>query len=165
MKPGGGRAKGSAFERHVSKLIVTAFESSGITSRDCYRTPSSGGHRFAKRKDPGDLVISKRLRRLFPFSVECKFVRRLLWSVLFSNRKSKQHWSVWWEQAKIASSRQCPPILIFRENRGEVFVILRAEASSFVMFNTRASVRINGENLVLVRLDTLFRWLKKGQPF
>lgn len=74
MKPGGGRPKGNAFERIVGKKVVRAFKKAGfsVDDTDCYRTPSSGGHRYAKHEDPGDLVISKRLRKVFPFSVECK---------------------------------------------------------------------------------------------
>jgi hypothetical protein len=126
MKKGGGRAKGSAFERHVAKMVITAFAHHGIKKVDCYRTPLSGGHRFARESDPGDLVFSPKLANLFPASVECKSYRTLDWPKLFLSGK-KGHWGDWWNQCVAASSPGRHPLLVFRQNRSEVFCMYQPE--------------------------------------
>lgn len=68
MKPGGGRLKGNAYERVVAKLIIKA-AGKDFAAKDCYRTPRSGGHPHAGKSD---LIMSKPLRKRFPFCVECK---------------------------------------------------------------------------------------------
>jgi hypothetical protein len=95
MKPGGGRNKGNAFEVLVAKKIVHAFAKAGFKfdNTDCYRTPSSGGHRYAKHDDPGDLVISPRLLKAFPFSVECKDQKSLeLYRFFIPFARHKSSW-------------------------------------------------------------------------
>lgn len=62
------KAKGSAFERLVSRLILKA-AGDKFSKEDCYRTPMSGGHPFAGESD---LVVSAKLQEIFPFCVECK---------------------------------------------------------------------------------------------
>lgn len=125
MKKGGGRAKGSAFERHVAKMVVATFECYGISNADCYRTPLSGGHLHASKLDPGDLVMSPKLRKYFPYSVECKSYKKLDWPKLLSPGKDKGHWTDWWQQCKKASG-EALPLLVFRQNRSEIFVLFRA---------------------------------------
>lgn len=120
MKLGGGRAKGSSFERKVAKEVVTAFARFGITSKDCYRTPMSGGHIFAKQSDPGDLVISDRLRKYFPMHVEAKHWRRIeLWPLWEPEIKQLDAWKFkgWLKQVTDAS-RGTPlrPLLVFKGN-------------------------------------------------
>lgn len=60
--------KGSIFERKVAKDILEA-AGSLFGAKDCYRTPQSGGHRFAGKSD---LRISGSLQSILPFCVECK---------------------------------------------------------------------------------------------
>lgn len=117
MRPGGGRSKGNAFERQVAKLICEAFS---LDKTHCFRTPLSGGHRFAKQSDPGDLVMSPELRAKFCFSVECKSYRRLDWAGLLSKKKNSQ-FAKWWRQTKAACNNGARPLLIFKENRSEPF--------------------------------------------
>ena len=56
--------KGQTFERKVAKMIAQTFDA---TPQECYRTPRSGGG-FVK----GDIVMSERLQKRFPYTVECK---------------------------------------------------------------------------------------------
>ncbi|MDE2099978.1 MAG: hypothetical protein KGL39_22180 [Patescibacteria group bacterium] len=156
MKKGGGREKGSRFEREVAKIVVRAFADKGITQKDCYRTPLSGGHRFAAQSDPGDLVISERLRRFFPYAVECKSYKKLDWPKLISNAKQKGHWDKWWRQAtKAADAQSCGrgldrlyPLLIFRQNRSEIYVM--GEASLMQSFTVPVKIPY-----VVTRVDGL----------
>lgn len=124
MRPGGGRAKGSAFEREVAKMIVATFASKGITKEDCYRTPLSGGHVYASKKDPGDLQISAALAKLFPYSVECKSYRSLPWEKLV--RRTTSIFDKWWEQAlRAAEGTKRLPILVFKQNGSPAYVMYR----------------------------------------
>lgn len=96
------RDKGNNYERRYSKLVIAAFESFGITKRDCYRTPLSGGHPLA---DAGDLTISDPLWKLFPFAVECKHYKNWNPGVMFRPRKQERGWL---KQVK-ASLPRCRP--------------------------------------------------------
>lgn len=124
MKPGRGRNKGNKFERDVSKIVVRAFKQFGITQVDCYRTPSSGGHRYAKHEDPGDLVISRRLRKMFPWHVECKNDKRVdLQHFYMPFSKHKKTWveQKWLKQAEDAAALKGKgslgrPMLVFKTN-------------------------------------------------
>jgi hypothetical protein len=151
MKAGGGRNKGNGFERVVAGLIVSTFERYGITKDDCYRTPGSGGHRFASKVDPGDLVISPKLRKYFNFSVECKFYKNLDWHRLMSTDKNKGHFSEWWEQcvqSSEAAKGKPTPLLIFKKNAGQIYCMY---PTSFAI-NTLPNLytRVNGHKVRVV---------------
>lgn len=125
MKRGGGRVKGNAFERQVAKMIVEAFSDHGIDSKHCYRTPLSGGHRYAKKCDPGDLVMSPELRKLFPFAVEAKSYKRLKWRELLSPLKKSGQFYKWWQQACLgATSQGLNPLLVFKENNSPIYAMV-----------------------------------------
>lgn len=151
MRPGGGRAKGAAFERHVAKLIVTAFAGEGITAKDCYRTPLSGGHIHASKSDPGDLVMSRALRKLFPYSVECKHYRDLEWPKLLSSN-SKGEFAQWWAQACKAAGNLAP-VLIFRQNRSSAFAMVRK--SDALGLYPYIATEVNGDRVRIVELSQL----------
>ena len=121
MKQGGGRAKGSSFERQVAKDVIQAFAKYGVTVKDCYRTPLSGGHFAASRTDPGDLVISPKLAEYFPFSIECKSYAKLDWSLLF-NCPPTSHWAKWLGQSMKAAGAK-PALVVFKGNRTPVFAM------------------------------------------
>lgn len=127
MKAGGGRNKGNAFERKVATEVVTAFACFGIKKSDCYRTPLSGGHIHAKQSDPGDLVISKRLRKYFPFHVEAKHYRNVSLNALFIPvEKQKKAWKfrLWVEQVERAKKGGLTPVIVFKENNGPVLALM-----------------------------------------
>lgn len=173
MKKGGGRAKGAAFERHVSKVLIAAFEAYGVTAEDCYRTPQSGGHRFARKEDPGDLVISKRLQKLFPFCVECKFYKKLQWNALLTKQKDKSHWTDWWDQAVTASNRQpvahrYEPMLVCRQNFDKtLYAVLTVTAIADLCSETHnplagphIETKLHGYTVRVVRLRDVLVVLK-----
>jgi len=116
MKPGGGRGKGNAFERKVAQTICKTL---GREKSECYRTPSSGGHRYAKKSDPGDLVMSADLRRILPFHIECKHYRKVeLWHLLPRTRKRSWVFFRWIQQAIDAtpSGSGLSPMVVFKGN-------------------------------------------------
>lgn len=118
-----GRAKGSTFERQIAHMVVTAFLPFGITNKDCYRTPLSGGHIHASGNDPGDLVISPKLERIFPISVECKSYKKLDWPKLLCDCDG--HWLTWYRQARKASKGLArTAMLVFKQNMSEPFAMI-----------------------------------------
>jgi hypothetical protein len=130
MKPGGGRSKGNSFENQVAKLVRAAF---GLPDDACYRTPLSGGHRFAKNEDPGDLVLSKKALKVFPFSVECKCYKKVdLHPLWLPQKKWGKSWEVksWLKQSVFACAKKLgvQPIVVFKQNKGPVLAILPSEA-------------------------------------
>ena len=154
MKPGGGRNKGNVFERVVAKLIIDTFSDRGITAEDCYRTPGSGGHKQASKSDPGDLVISPRLRKYFNFSVECKFYKTLDWHRLMSTDRHKGHFSVWWEQCvrSAESAKGYPtPLLIFKKNAGQIYCMypLAGDLASVPAFPFLYT-KVNGNRVYII---------------
>lgn len=116
---GGGKAKGSAFERQIAKEIVKNFRKKGITQRDCWRSINSGGHLIAC----GDLEMSEKLIALFPFAVEAKFRKKIKWQNFMLGGKNEE--MSWVRQARegAAKDSRLQPLLVMKENFGKVYVI------------------------------------------
>lgn len=114
------RNKGNAFERLVAKRILSAV-GDPYTSKDCYRTPLSGGHPMG---DSGDLVISERLAKVFPFTVECKHYRDLRLEEFLRPKKAVSlRTRVWLQQAERCGVKQKRiPLLVFRTNHRYIYV-------------------------------------------
>lgn len=164
MRSGGGRAKGNWFEREVAKLICEAFKGWGITTSDAYRTPLSGGHLHARKSDPGDLVISKRLRKYFPFNVECKAYRRVkLWPLFFSVETQKNAWKfkAWLGQVSKGSNsnKSRHPMLIFKENNGPVIAMVPQIMPLVTRIQRRFRTMYNGEPWYAMLLSDVLKEL------
>ncbi len=161
MKPGGGRQKGSSFERKVAKLIVATFAQYGITKEDCYRTPGSGGHRFASKKDPGDLVLSPALKKLFPYSVECKHYKELDWTMLLRPDQRRGHFGTWWRQAcKAAQATDTVPLLIFKANRSDIFAMFpHSDMLNSKHLTPSIRTTMDGVEVRIVRLKRLLSFV------
>lgn len=116
---GGGKRKGSGFERRIAKAIVKAFEGFSITQRDCWRSINSGGHVIAC----GDLGMSEKLMKLFPYSVECKFRKKIHWQNFMLGGKNEE--MGWIAQATEAAKKieGLRPILVMKENFGPIYVM------------------------------------------
>ena len=172
MKAGGGRNKGNTFERAVAKTIVMAFSRFGITNKDCYRTPSSGGHKYAKKEDPGDLVISPKLRKLFPFHVECKHYKRVelfpLWMLGSNAYKKSWKFKLWMEQATRACGyvKKKPgalsPMVVFKANGNSPIMCLLPEKSMRSFPAVRLRFIHLGEVWYATRFDALLKVLVRS---
>lgn len=124
MRKGGGHAKGAAFERDTAKAIVKAFKSFGIVQRDCWRSVLSGGHSMSS----GDLEMTPRMEELFPYSVECKFHKKIdWWHFLVDAGKREKSWKEWqWVAQAIEGAKKRPkldPLLVIKENRSPIFAM------------------------------------------
>lgn len=112
------RVKGALFEREVAALVLKLL-GPPFTKKDCYRTPMSGGHRFASKSD---LTVSELLTSVFPFAIECKHQKTFTPEILFSGTKLIEGWC---EQAVRATKKNYLfPMVIMKGNRTAVFVAL-----------------------------------------
>jgi hypothetical protein len=124
MRKGGGKGKGSGFEREIAKKIVKSFKKFEIKQRECWRSVLSGGHIISA----GDLYMSDRLMKLFPYAVECKFYRRVdWWHFLMPYHKKRKTWKEWqWLGQAVegaAKIKGLKPILIIKANHGPTIVV------------------------------------------
>lgn len=167
MLPGRGRAKGAKNERALSKVIVSYFAHLGITQECCYRTPGSGGHRFAKKTDGGDLVISPVFRKYFNFSVEAKDYASINWLLPMLEYREKSVLSQWWKQCVTASNAAKPyqPPLLVVKARGTPYIafVRQIDIPSVPMLAEFAGLRpftatkCVGEHVIMLPLDVFLR--------
>lgn len=128
MRKGGGKSKGSAFERKVAKMIAAAFRNFGIHQRECWRSVLSGGHKISC----GDLTLSPRLEKLFPFSIECKHIKRIHFErFLFPPYYRKSSWPEWqWvaqAEGDVKKRPELKPLLVMKSNTSKVLVLYKNE--------------------------------------
>jgi hypothetical protein len=168
IKPGGGRPKGNSFERLVASMVVRSFSKLGITSKHCYRTPGSGGHRFASKTDPGDLVIRKKLLKHFPFSVECKWYKEIvIYAFLYPPKDwlNKWHFRSWLNQAiRDAKKQKRNPLLVFKGNNTPVFAALPVGCTGFgiaQLAKRSIQFKYKKEDWMVIRFTDLLRQLSK----
>jgi hypothetical protein len=138
MRPGGGKVKGSRFERLVAREL-SGWLTGGKNKRQLIRSVLSGG--WAKGKPDwrqvGDLApngsAGEHFRSLF--AVECKHTKSLsLWQLWYGGDLH-----TWWAQlVKDAAVAGVRPMLVFRENARPAMVLLPDEA--YPEFNALARV-------------------------
>lgn len=130
MRNGGGRAKGAGFENEIAKLIRAVAVEYGFADDCCYRTPSSGGHRFAKKSDPGDLVVSPKLAKYFPFHIECKkqeifeLMHLLALPSIRMDSWAEFQWITQSIEAVKAAKPLRPPMVVCTKNRFPIYAIV-----------------------------------------
>ncbi len=144
MRKGGGHAKGAHFERVIAKLIVKAFKKQKIEQRECWRSVLSGGHVMSS----GDLEMSARLMKIFPFSVECKFRKKIKWqNFLLGDRAKKSEEQKWLKQAVDGAKKieDLHPLLVMKENRGPIYAM--------------------GPDLKLIKFKEFVKWVAETRDF
>jgi hypothetical protein len=111
---------GKDFEREVVRDIREAFHFLGITYKDCFRTPMSGGHHAL----PGvDIQMSPIIFELFPFAIECKSTKKFHCGAMMKPRADEQAWA----QQALKSAKDIPgsvPLLVMKDKRIGVFAAL-----------------------------------------
>jgi len=156
VKSGGGKQKGSAFEREVCKRLSLWI--TGGEKEDClWRSAMSGGRAtLAKRKgvnlsrQAGDIsaVAPEGHRLTDRFYVECKHLKTLDLAGLF--RDTGMLARVWGVARSEANDYKKLPMLIARQNRLPTLVVLNAAGTN--LLNLRSKVCLSqpqlGMNLV-----------------
>lgn len=123
-KYGGGKEKGSQFERIVSGYLDKWW---GVLPKTFWRTVASGGW-----EEPGD--IAPRLLPMqgnvdFPIVVECKFYRKIDVFEIVKNPKNDPILVQWWNQVTASQMKaeklgrvNLIRLLIFKQNGGPILV-------------------------------------------
>ncbi len=128
MRPGGGKSKGASFERKVAEMIRDAGAHLGFKKEDVYRTPASGGHWASKGMHPSDLVLKKRVRKYFPYAVECKHIKKFAFHWFLTREGPIYEWIDQVTKAmkddKTINVRM--PMVVFTWNRAPVFCIVKS---------------------------------------
>lgn len=158
MKKGGGRQKGNRFERQIAGMIIAAFKEHGIEQKDCFRTPLSGGHRFANKTDPGDIQMTARLRELFPFSVECKFWKKVNLAELLEPLNGGI-FAGWWQQA-VDAANGCDggvvaPLLVFKQNNMAPLCVFHKLRIDEVKIGPHITCKVGGKWLRVIPFERL----------
>ena len=143
-----GKQKGSRVEREVAKIL------SKWWGAEFTRTPSSG--MFATTHSvqlsrlgvdiAGDIICPKD----FPFNVEVKSRKKIDLFDIARNGKDSELWD-WWEQSvRDANNTQKIPIVIFKENGKQFYVMLNSgllfavrNAKSFLFMQNQYSSNAN----------------------
>lgn len=115
-----GKSKGSAFERKIAKEIVKAYAKFGITQKDCWRSTLSGGH----DRSAGDLEISERLEKIFPFCLEMKHRKSIRFENFLLQKQSEEDR---WIAQTIDGSKKTKgmlPVLVMRANNRPIYALV-----------------------------------------
>lgn len=115
-----GHSKGSAFERKIAKEIVKAYKKQGfkVDQRDCWRSVLSGGHEMSY----GDLRMSDKMLRLFPFAIECKHRKKVRVENFFMTKNKELSWV---EQAVGGCRGEAlTPVIVMRGNFGKILALV-----------------------------------------
>lgn len=167
MRSGGGKAKGSQFEREVCKLL-SLWLSQGKVEDVLWRSAMSGGrstvaHAKGKRlaAQAGDISAIHPLGNEFisKFMVECKTYHDLQYVGLLSNRG---HLVKFWLEAKHQARRYDKlPLLIAKQNQQPATVCLNRKGFALLgiepKYNVLTAHRL-GMHIIL--LDTFLRTAK-----
>jgi hypothetical protein len=124
MRKGGGKSKGSSFERKIAKELGHAL----FNDKDSFvRTPSSGALATIRKSKAatfaGDIMQVDHVDQFdFPFCIECKHYKAFdPWNLLTKKKNSLEYKA--WEQAieNATKSNGKYPLLIFRANNRPVY--------------------------------------------
>jgi len=74
----------------------------------------------------GDLDLSDRLEKMFPYAVECKFWKQIDWIhfLVHPNKRSPVWKETKWIEQAVSSVKNRPeliPLLVMKENRGKIW--------------------------------------------
>lgn len=131
MRAGGGKAKGSAFERDVCKQL-SKWVTKGERDDVFWRSAISGGRatvRFAKGKttehQAGDICAVHPSGHSFTsyWFIECKFVKSYRIDLFFLGDGGLLY-DFWQKAVQEASKYRRTPMLIAKQNRGRTIVVI-----------------------------------------
>lgn len=134
MRAGGGKAKGSIFERLIRDYLTTAYYPDGdgefqrILSHPIPKKGEVRGDLMALKyiKDGGEKALIR--DNGWPFTVECKHYASM--KPFFSGHYTRESdLFLWMEQAEAVAtpSGNKMPLVIFRLNRSAIMVVLRQQ--------------------------------------
>lgn len=153
MIKGGGKRKGSAFERTVAKTCDKWWKAKPNTF---WRTPLSGGWHV-----PGDISPAHHVNSIWwPFVIECKFYKKIsLWELLQSKNPLLLKW---WSQLcreqleaqeyKTHSIDKPVRLLVFKFNQSPIYAMYSKDDLPIDIKGI--NIDINPQNLTIVLFST-----------
>jgi len=168
MRPGGGKRKGSAFERDVCR-IISQFWSNNSYSDLCWRSASSGvrgtstnSHSRSKVKGYyGDLTATSPLiEPLFQvFSIECKFYAKIDLTEILRGIKNNKLLEFWTQAYRDARHSGRTPVLITKQNfLGTLMIIRLADANKLLhTMDKPVKYMTIGQELAIFNLDDFLK--------
>jgi Holliday junction resolvase len=157
MRPGGGRQKGSNFERQLAKVF------SDWCGYKINRTPLSGG--WGNKREHGtcgDLVVERKYYDKFPFCVEAKKQEGWTLDDLIHNEKTKV--KAWWQQCRadakhvgkipllVMARNFVPPVIMMRQKDYSPEGLWTPLSDSFTFYMT---TKKRSDEMLIMRLDDL----------
>lgn len=154
MKKGGGKAKGSSFERFYAKKI-SLWITDGKRDDAVWRSSNSGGKATVTESDTqcGDLVPTRPEAQSFfdRFSLELKNYKAI--DFLHFNKENFILYK-WWEQASGDAKRSGDkhPLLIFRINRrGDFLVMNEKTLTELIQTDTLSERELYKRNILTIK--------------
>lgn len=166
MRPGGGKAKGAAFEREVCRKL-SMWLSNGVHEDVLWRSAMSGGRStvaFKKGKklaqQAGDISCIHPCGQKFidRFFVECKAYKDLHFEGLLTEKGSLVEF--WNEARKQAVKYEKLPLLVARQNQFPVFVGLCSNGIVSLNLWNCDSIIARGIDLHIVHLPIFLQTAK-----
>ena len=160
MKQGGSKNKGNAFERVIAKQLSTYFYSDPDA---LVRNFNSGGLATMRKGaglSPGDIIQVKYLDKTFPYSVECKHHKKFSLSDLMLENTKSTLYKAWVQCKRDATTLDKIPMLIFKQNFGDVFVVLEGSYLDSLILASYSSYCIT-KNLTIFKLDSFLKDTRK----
>ncbi len=125
MKAGGGKRKGSKFERDIAKRLGLAL----FNDADSFvRTPGSGALATIRKSTNvpfgGDIMQVKHFNEYtMPYSIECKHYKQFdIYNLLVRNKKSLEY-KAWEQCVRDARKNNLNPLLIYRANNRPIYTV------------------------------------------
>ena len=174
MRSGGGKNKGSSFERDICRKL-TKFVTGSEKPEIFWRSASSGAKATQDAKSGvkghmgGDIVSVQDSQGMWlteKFSIECKSYADFFFDHLFTPGKG-QIWK-WWDQCRRdADDANKRPMLIFKKNRSPIYVML-AQNSDLCYLVTHRNIPFmymhgDGGDLYVYEFEKLFGEQYNGQ--
>lgn len=164
MRRGGGKQKGSQFEREVCKKL-SLWVSYNLQEDVFWRSALSGGRStvaHAKGKNlgtqAGDISSVSPYGNAFisKFVVECKFYRDLQFVGLLSNKGNLTKF--WVEITRQALRYNKLPLMIAKQNQQKPVVCLNREGLKVLTMQLKCVLNAPRQNLYMVPFDDFLRY-------
>lgn len=146
------KQKGAAFELLVVKEIRKAINKK-MKDEVCFRTPRSGGHPMI---GGADIQIKSKLRKVFPFAVECKHQKTIKTDKLFSVNKNIQHFLA--QAIENTEERGDYPMLVIRGDRTEILCASTISAFNEAGYGILAAADTPG--LIFKFRGNIWKWVR-----
>jgi len=165
MKKGGGKSKGSQFEREICR-ILTKWITGKANPVIFWRTAGSGSQHTNLKGNSlmvGDIMAID--ERALPFTrlfcIECKFYKELDLFPFIDNKGIIYSW--WKELIRKSNETNKHPLLIFKRNRSSIFCMFSSsifkKISEISGHPDHQFISFKGKHVMLMKLFNFLDWI------